>query len=162
MSYKAIIWGCGGDYSTFSEYIYREVTANRLTIVGITSANTIYESIDGYPFIEKSELKEIDYDFIIVAANQSVLPDIYFEAKNLGISRSKFIRADVFSLSHFTIDRYMKLRENPVTIISQRCFGGFLYHRLDLPFTSPTINLWFTPLDFIKFSTSLPQYLEKN
>lgn len=161
MIYKAIIWGCGRDYGTFSEYIYREVAANRLTIMGITSANTIYKSIDGYPFIEKSELKNIDFDFIIVAAKQEVLPDIYFEAENLGISRSKFIRADIFSLPHFTIDRYMKLRENPVTIISQICFGGLLYHRLDLPFTSPTINLWFTPLDFIKFSTSLSQYLNE-
>lgn len=85
------------------------MAANRLTIIGITSANTIYESIDGYPFVEKSELKNLDFDFIIVAAKQGVLPDIYFEARNLGISRYKFIRANVFALPHFTIDRYMKL-----------------------------------------------------
>ena len=161
MAYKAIIWGCGREYSTFFESIHKEVFAGRLEIIGITSANTIYKSIDGYPFIEKEDLKNIDYDFIIVAVKND-LPDIYHEGELLGINRSKFIRADVFSIINFNIDKYMKLRENPVSIISISCFGGFLYHRLDLPFTSPTINLWFSTPDIIKFSTSLKKHIDKN
>ena len=161
MAYKAIIWGCGREYSTFFESIHKEVFAGRLEIIGITSANTIYKSIDGYPFIEKEDLKNIDYDFIIVAVKND-LPDIYHEGELLGINRSKFIRADVFSIINFNIDKYMKLRENPVSIISISCFGGFLYHRLDLPFASPTINLCFTQSDFIKFSISLPKYIDKD
>lgn len=162
MSYKAIIWGCGETYSTFFESIYKQVLAGALEIIGITSSNTIYKSIDKYSFIEKQNLKDIDYNFIIAAVAPSTLPDIYHEGELLGIDRSKFIRADVFSIPNFSIERYMKLRENPVSIISINCFGGFLYHRLDLQFSSPTINLWFTALDFTKFSTFLPQYINQN
>ena len=36
------------------------------------------------------------------------------------------------------------------TIISQNCFGGIVYHRLGLPFQSPTINSYLLGEDFCK------------
>lgn len=46
-------------------------------------------------------------------------------------------------------DRANLINEN-FTIIANNCIGGIIYHDLGLKFMSPTINLWFTPSDYIK------------
>ncbi len=50
---------------------------------------------------------------------------------------------------------------NNVTIISQNCIGGVLYHDIEHEFLSPTINLFFYAEDFIKFTTNIKKYLKK-
>lgn len=49
---------------------------------------------------------------------------------------------------------------NP-TIISSNCNGGIIYHDLNLPFNSPTINLSMDTDDFIKLLCNLKYYLEQ-
>lgn len=159
MNCNAIIWGIGSTFSTYRNAIYHEVECGRLTIIGYTGSNSIYKSIDGYPFIEKDELIGLDFDIIIVAAQDKVLPDIYHEAEALQIERSKFVRASVFSIPDFDMEKYMQLRKNRVSIISWNCFGGVLYHFLDLPFSSPTINLFFDLPEFLTMCNDLPHYM---
>lgn len=45
-----------------------------------------------------------------------------------------------------------------ITILSNTCLGGVIYHELGLRFQSPTINLWMTPADFIKYCARLQHY----
>lgn len=52
------------------------------------------------------------------------------------------------------------LTNTSFTILSSNCTGGVIYHQLGLKFTSPTINLYMTPSDFIKFCKNLKYYLE--
>ena len=48
---------------------------------------------------------------------------------------------------------------NPdVTILSSNCLGGCIAHDLNLRFNSPTVNLWMTPKDFIRFCSDLRTY----
>lgn len=49
--------------------------------------------------------------------------------------------------------------DKTVSIISQNCIGGVLYHDLGQPFRSPTINLYLTASDFVKFVGDLRRYL---
>lgn len=49
--------------------------------------------------------------------------------------------------------------DTKICIISQNCVGGMLYHDLKMKFYSPTINLFFTSSDFIKFVSNLNYYL---
>lgn len=46
-----------------------------------------------------------------------------------------------------------------ITLLSENCIGGVLYHDINQQFISPTINLFFTPSDFIKFVNDLGYYL---
>lgn len=46
-------------------------------------------------------------------------------------------------------------------MICSNCIGGLIYHRLGLKFMSPTINLWMTQSDFLKFVLELKMYLQK-
>lgn len=52
-----------------------------------------------------------------------------------------------------------KLSCKDVTIISQNCIGGVFYHDMGIKFLSPTINLFFSCDDFVKFVLNLEYYL---
>ena len=62
--------------------------------------------------------------------------------------------------SRLQIKRYLKnLDVSDVSIISMNCIGGIVYHDCKSKFLSPTVNLFFTPGDFIKFVNNLEYYL---
>lgn len=54
------------------------------------------------------------------------------------------------------------LKNTDFTIFSQNCIGGIMYHDLGIQFQSPTINMLFTPKDFIKFMENIHYYLEQD
>ncbi|MHA6261273.1 DUF1919 domain-containing protein [Sporosarcina sp. CAU 1771] len=49
--------------------------------------------------------------------------------------------------------------ENNPTIISSNCIGGIIYNNLNHQFLSPTVNLFISSKDFIKFINNLKVYL---
>ncbi|MBF0601914.1 DUF1919 domain-containing protein [Limosilactobacillus oris] len=59
-------------------------------------------------------------------------------------------------------ERKTQLHNKNFTLLSSNCTAGVIYHDLGLKFISPTINLWFSPNDYIKFLTNLPYYLSTN
>jgi len=63
----------------------------------------------------------------------------------------------------FTINRnYRKnLKNTTFSLISGDCLGGVMLHDLHMKFTTPTINLWMYPKDFIKFVGNLKYYMNK-
>lgn len=52
-----------------------------------------------------------------------------------------------------------KIKNKDCSIISMNCVGGVVSHELGLRFNSPTVNLWFTPKEFIIFLCHLEHYL---
>lgn len=54
------------------------------------------------------------------------------------------------------------LKNTDFTIFSQNCIGGIMYHDLGIQFQSPTVNMLFTPKDFIKFMKDIHYYLEQD
>lgn len=46
------------------------------------------------------------------------------------------------------------------SILCPNCIGGLIYHRLGKQFLSPTINLWMTQPDFLKFILNIKNYLQ--
>lgn len=53
-----------------------------------------------------------------------------------------------------------RLVNNDFTIISRNCVGGVIYHSLGKQFSSPTINLFMSQKDFIKFIKELEAYIK--
>lgn len=45
------------------------------------------------------------------------------------------------------------------TLISNNCWGGYLYRHFRLPYNSPTIGLYFFAEDYIRFVSNLKKYL---
>ncbi len=52
-----------------------------------------------------------------------------------------------------------QLTNKNFSVISKDCTGALLLHELGLKFNSPTVNLYFTAGDFVKFCADLKRYL---
>ena len=52
-----------------------------------------------------------------------------------------------------------RLKGSDFSVISQNCIGGVFYSDMKLRFLSPTINLFFSTTDFLKFVGNLEAYL---
>ena len=62
----------------------------------------------------------------------------------------------------FTVEKYERLKESRLSILSQQCYGGILSHMLDLPFLSPTVNLFMLPFhSWINFLEHPQVYLSE-
>lgn len=55
--------------------------------------------------------------------------------------------------------RNSKIKNKHFSIISNNCWGGMVYQKLNLPYLSPTIGLYFYADDYIKFVSNLEYYL---
>ena len=52
-----------------------------------------------------------------------------------------------------------KNKNKDFTLVCQNCLGGLIYSVLDLPFTSPTINLYIEDENFVKLANDPVRYL---
>ncbi len=129
-----------------------------LNILGVIAPPGI--NLNEVPTIAKEDLKNLDFDLILVTGEdtpmivtntQSNFVKILKEAKALGIDEDKIVLDRVVCVPNFTLEKYKKLRHSQLSILSMNCFGGFCYHRFGLPFLSPTINMFTSDIDFVKF-----------
>lgn len=57
--------------------------------------------------------------------------------------------------------RRKKIKKMDFTIISNNCWGGFIYQSYGLEYNTPTIGLFFMAEDYIKFISDIKEYLKK-
>lgn len=57
-------------------------------------------------------------------------------------------------------NRKSKINNLDFTIISNNCWGGFIYQSYNLQYNTPTIGLFFVAEDYIKFVKQLKKYLD--
>lgn len=69
-------------------------------------------------------------------------------------ARYIYLRRKIY---HWTLK--VRIRERDFTIISQNCIGGVIYSELNMPFLSPTINLYIEGENFIKLVENLEYYM---
>ena len=61
---------------------------------------------------------------------------------------------------HSTAKKRRKLlKHTDFTIISNNCWGGFVYQSYGIPYNSPTIGLFFMAEDYIKFVSDIRDYI---
>lgn len=58
--------------------------------------------------------------------------------------------------------RRKKIKYKDFSIISNNCWGGFVYQLFGLKYVTPTIGLFIVEKDYIKFCADLKGYLAKN
>ena len=160
---RCVIWGVGKDYEeTVNQIKFEESKGNLEVVALVTGKDRRYgEMRDGYPLVRKNELQNLEYDFIIVVVKPEYMETVMQDIRALGIERKKVIDGKVFRLPLFDFKRYISLVKDPVTILSNDCWGGYIYHDLGLPFTSPATNIaW--PIDsFCRFMLDPLYYLDQ-
>jgi uncharacterized protein (DUF1919 family) len=55
-----------------------------------------------------------------------------------------------------------RLTNKTFSILSSNCIGGYISHDLGLRFNSPTVNLYISTEDFVKFISNIKEYLDKD
>lgn len=159
---RCVIWGAGEEYERILNQVKYEELKGNLECVAVLSktASQFAREKDGYRLIGKEDLRDIAFDYLIVAAERSY-GEIKREAVSLGISEQRIISSRVLKVPGFDFKSYASLRENPITILSDDCWGGYVYHELDLPFASPLINIYWPSESFYEFMKDPFFYLEQ-
>ena len=157
---KCILWGMGADYEALLNQVLFEIYKGNIEVVAIVcSENDRYCSKrDGFDIITKNELGNIEFDYIIVTSTR-FFREIKQEAMDLGINEKRIISGTVFHLPRFDFQLYQNLIENPITILADDCWGGYVYNQLGLSFTTPLINILWDRDEYAKFISDPLFYL---
>ena len=159
---RCVIWGAAREYEHIINQVkFEEWKGNVQCVAVLSKSKARYiKKFDGYPLICKEDLKSIAFDYLIIPQGKDY-EEIKLEALALGIPNNKIISSRVFQIPCFDFKRYASLRENPVAILSNDCWGGLVYRELDLPFTSPLINIAWPRESFCEFIKDPLFYLRK-
>lgn len=76
------------------------------------------------------------------------------------MKNSLFNRIKNFFIYNTSAFRRKKISSSNISIISNNCWGGMVSKSFNLPFNSPTIGLFFTSDDYLKFLEQLRYYLD--
>lgn len=156
--YEVLIWGISKGYDILIKSLnFKQIKVNAL----ISSYDECIKSIDNIDVIKPEDIKNFNYEFIIVAS--SFFDEIVKVAQERGgITRDKLINAKVFELNGFDFNRYISIRNKNISIISDDCWGGFLYNSLDLKFNTPFINFFINADNYFKIISNINYYLKCN
>lgn len=160
--YKSIIWGVGAFYDN---YIAHYVLNDEINVIGFVSGcESVCKELDEKPIFSLNEITNIDFDFIIVAVeDQQIFRNIKKRVVNeLHMPEKKCINGKVFKHPCFNWERYMKILDNPPTLITEACYGGYIYNQLGMQFFSPFINTRISENDYLKLINNVSYYLNQN
>lgn len=147
---KVLLWGMGKDFVQHRYIIKYFEMLGKFSVVGVTSSTTVYEEFYGYKYIRKNNINNVEFNYIVVMAEGEGYKEILKEAFSLGIAEENIFNYRVLSIPNFDIDKYINLKKNIPSIFSNNCLGGLIYHSLGLEFTSPLINMFESPVDYLK------------
>ena len=151
-TYKCIIWGMGVEYENLLNQIMFEILKKNISVEAIVCREKDKYCLkrDGFRIVQSSELNAIEFDYLIIAS-KAFYREIRKEANAIGIEDDRIIDGQKMLLPLFDFRQYVNLLKNPITILSDDCWGGEVYHRLGLPFTSPLINVYWDKEEYIRF-----------
>ncbi len=158
---KCIIWGMGNDYEAILNQLHFEIYKGNIEILAIVcrKEDRYCKYRDGFPIILKEEMMELDFDYVIISSSV-FYKEIRAEAVELGVELNKIVNGRVFKKPLFDFRLYSKLKKNPVTIITDDCWGGYVYNYLDLEFSSPLINTLYNEDEYSRFIQEPLFYLQ--
>lgn len=113
------------------------------------------------PCVHESEIHNLDYD-VVLAAGAELLHNaqVVKRCESLGIEVEKLLLDRIPCTPGFTLKKYMALQRSDLSIFAAHCFGGILANRLGMPFNSPFINMFFSPMKgYLRFLQSPREYM---
>jgi hypothetical protein len=153
---RILVWGTGGEYNKYFNCLKLLEFKGQISVIGVTSDDQDgYTVIDGWPFLAKSEIEFLDFDYCVVALEDMSV--MFSETEKYNISKSKLIPMRVLSIPNIDFNEYIKLKESAPSIFSPNCWAGLCYHKLGLEFMSPTINMFEDLDDFNKLMMNLDE-----
>ena len=162
MRYKLIFWGAGAVYNRLFNCIkYYEITGaiQIEAIVDKHISKSVYSHIDEYKMIRPEDIIETEYDYIVILSDK-YFGDIKADLTEMGINPAVILKYNFFQLPNVNIDKYIKLKNSNISIVSNNCWAGSAYCSLGLECLSPFKNLFLEDEDYIKLLSRLSYYLK--
>lgn len=153
-----LLWGAGGDFVKYINLVQAFELKGEIEVLGVTAADMPYKEIYGYQTFSKNKVSRLEVDLIIIMSDALYL-EIENDIRGMGIC-ADVISCGVLSVPGFGVKEYLCIKKDIPTFFSVNCWAGLLYHWLRLPFRSPTINMFITGKDFIKFLKEPGLYLD--
>ncbi|MBR4083446.1 MAG: DUF1919 domain-containing protein [Lachnospiraceae bacterium] len=158
---KCLLWGMGRVFNIYVDKVKEHERLQHFTVVGVTAAASQYPELRGYRYIKKSDLQAMEFDFVIIMADGKALEEIRTEILTMGIAEWRVLNYRILTLDNLDMDRYVRIKRNPPSIICHNCWGGYTYHSLGLRFTSPMINMFLHENDYMKLLRNPKQYMSE-
>ncbi len=160
MAYKCVIWGNGLDYEKIINQIHFEICKGNIEVIALISRQQdhVEKTFDGFIVIQKEEITEIQFDYLIIASS-FYFDEISQQAAEMGITEEKIINGLALDLPLFDFGRYVQLINKKITVLSDDCWGGYIYHYLFIKFYSPLINSYWKTDSFVRFIQKPDYYL---
>lgn len=157
---RLVLWSSFENYEIFRPQVLLEEAKGNIEIVAVIFLDEdVVSNIDGYSVIRVEELLQMSFDYVVGLEND-ILDDMQRILEMLKIPREKLLAGRIFNLPNFDFAKYIQVRKERVSIISDNCWGGFTYHSLGMPFFSPFINLFVQKEDVFRLMQNLPKYME--
>ena len=158
---KVILWGMGIEYDSLLNNIRYEILKKNIIVEAIVckKCDIFCANRDGFPVISKEQINRVVFDYLVITAAK-FFDEIKRDAKEIGIPEEKIIDGRLFREPFFDFSRYVSLIENPVTILSDDCWGGVVYKYLNLKMSSPTINIAWNREEYSKFISNPLFYID--
>lgn len=154
---KVVLYGVGSSYQKF-----KEINSSLIDIVALVDTYQVGKYIDGYIVknIEQVTEMNIEYDYIIICSEYSSEIRKLLLQKN--IDEDKIINY----FGYHNILNLLKIKENrniignDITIISNHCWGAYLYKTLGIQYNSPFIWLSVEDNDYKKLVSNFNEYMD--
>lgn len=158
---KCVIWGIGKEYDGIINQISYEIYKGNMTVEALVcrKEDKYCSFKDGFKIVAKEEIATMKFDYLIIASSY-YFDEIKREAFEYGILPEKIIDGKVFRLPLFDFELYSELISNPVTILSDDCWGGLVYNYLGLKFSTPLINTYWNRGEYSRFIQNPRFYLQ--
>lgn len=109
---------------------------------------------------DPDSIKDGRYKSFTVNRLDCLSKNAYAELSDCGINESKIIPCTLLCNPDFSIDKFIKLRKNPPTILANNCFGRYTYFSLGIPFYSPFVNITLNAREHIKLLENPRHFIE--
>ena len=162
MPIRCLLWGGGNVFRDYYHVVKYYETLGDITVYGVTSNDSLYDTLGGYRFIHKKCIDYRNFDAVIIMSTQKNLTDeIITEAQARGIPNERIIPCRVLLLYGFNIKKYLKIKKSVPSIFAPNCWAGITYNSLGLQFKSPFINMFENHDDYLSFLNNPEYYLSQ-
>lgn len=157
---RCLIWGTGTSFRENIRLVQYYEQNEQIKIVGITSNESFYMNILGYPFVEKCNVDIKEFDIVIVMSNYNNFKEIKTEVMLKGVPEEGIIPIFAITMPGFDFDKYISIKKDIPTIFAPNCWGGITYGYLGLEFKTPFINMFVLHSEYLKFLKNPKYYIE--
>ena len=159
---RVLVWGLGSTYNRYVNLLKFFSETGQFQIVGVTARSIPqgYTHIDGWPLLEYKDVDKTQFDYILVMSQNYYFDILQDVTERYAIAKERVLSFKILNIPNFDFYKYVTIKNSKITIFSNNCWGGMLYHSLGLECLSPFKNLSVLDDDYLEFLKCPKDYFQ--